>query len=121
MGGIHKLDLTLNTTHLIVGDYDTPKYRHVAKERPDIMPMAAGWVEDARNMWMADQEFDFAALEAKWKLKTFESGGGIPNSHNPAERERRRLLCCLTGFEDRMSPYPKIDNMGQPVGAAIGQ
>lgn len=102
MGGIHKYDLTPDVTHLIVGDYDTPKYRHVAKERPDILPMAAGWIEDARNMWMADQEFDFAALEAKWKLKTFESGGGIPNSPDPAARERRRLLCCLTGFEDRM-------------------
>ncbi|RYP75504.1 hypothetical protein DL771_002389 [Monosporascus sp. 5C6A] len=100
MGGIHKYDLTPDVTHLIVGDYDTPKYRHVAKERPDIMPMAAGWIEDARNMWMADQEFDFAALEAKWKLKTFESGGGIPHSPDPTERETRRLLCCLTGFED---------------------
>ncbi|RYP93861.1 hypothetical protein DL770_000057 [Monosporascus sp. CRB-9-2] len=100
MGGIHKYDLTPDVTHLIVGDYDTPKYRHVAKDRPDIMPMAAGWIEDARNMWMADQEFDFAALEAKWKLKTFESGGGIPHSPDPTERETRRLLCCLTGFED---------------------
>ncbi|RYP52101.1 hypothetical protein DL768_002651 [Monosporascus sp. mg162] len=100
MGGIHKYDLTPDVTHLVVGDYDTPKYRHVAKERPDIMPMAAGWIEDARNMWMADQEFDFAALEAKWKLKTFESGGGIPHSPDPTERETRRLLCCLTGFED---------------------
>ncbi|EMR66815.1 putative brct domain-containing protein [Eutypa lata UCREL1] len=100
MGGVHKYDLTPDVTHLIVGDYDTPKYRHVAKERPDIMPMAAGWIEDARNMWMADQEFDFAALEAKWKLKTFESGGGIPNSPDLPARERRRLLCCLTGFED---------------------
>ncbi|RYO76210.1 hypothetical protein DL763_010668 [Monosporascus cannonballus] len=100
MGGIHKYDLTPDVTHLIVGDYDTPKYRHVAKERPDIMPVAAGWIEDARNMWMADQEFDFAALEAKWKLKTFESGGGIAHSPDPTERETRRLLCCLTGFED---------------------
>ncbi|KAK7756221.1 protein kinase activating protein dpb11 [Diatrype stigma] len=100
MGGTHKYDLTPDVTHLIVGDYDTPKYRHVAKERPDILPMAAGWIEDARNMWMADQEFEFAALEAKWKLKTFESGGGIPNSPDLAARERRKLLCCLTGFED---------------------
>ena len=103
MGGIHKYDLTPDVTHLIVGEYDTPKYRHVAKERPDIMPMSAGWIDDARNMWMADQEFDFAALEAKWKLKTFESGCGDPDSPDPAFRETRRLLCCLTGFEDRMS------------------
>lgn len=105
MGGIHKYDLTPNVTHLIVGEYDTPKYRHVAKERPDIVPMTTGWIYEAREMWMADQEFNFAALEAKWRLKTFESGGGDPESSEPASRENKRLLCCLTGFEDRMSPH----------------
>ncbi|KAI0103828.1 hypothetical protein GGR51DRAFT_549777 [Nemania sp. FL0031] len=100
MGGVHKYDLTPDVTHLIVGDYDTAKYRHVAKERPDIKPMAAGWVEAVRELWVAAQEMDFVALENSWKLQTFEAGGGIPNSPNPPERERQRLVCCLTGFED---------------------
>ncbi|KAI1435133.1 hypothetical protein GGR50DRAFT_658680 [Xylaria sp. CBS 124048] len=108
MGGVHKYDLTLDVTHLIVGDYNTPKYRHVAKERPDIKPMAAGWIEAVRRLWVEDQEMDFAALEEQWKLRTFESAGHIPNSplsseHEHAhehERERPRLVCCLTGFED---------------------
>ncbi|KAJ2969654.1 hypothetical protein NQ176_g8551 [Zarea fungicola] len=39
LGGVHKYDLTPDVTHLIVGDYDTPKYRHVARERPDIKAM----------------------------------------------------------------------------------
>ncbi|GAW22726.1 hypothetical protein ANO14919_122690 [Xylariales sp. No.14919] len=100
MGGIHKYDLTPDVTHLIVGDYNTPKYRHVAKERPDIKPMAAGWVDAVRKLWVEDQDIDFAELEDLWKLKTFESGGGIPSSSNPAEHGRQRLVCCLTGFED---------------------
>ncbi|KAI1121960.1 hypothetical protein F5Y10DRAFT_255112 [Nemania abortiva] len=100
MGGVHKYDLTPDVTHLIVGDYNTAKYRHVAKERPDIKPMAAGWIEAVRRLWVEAQEIDFAALENTWQLRTFEAGGGIPHSPNPPERERQRLVCCLTGFED---------------------
>ncbi|KAI1827446.1 hypothetical protein F4861DRAFT_364837 [Xylaria intraflava] len=100
MGGVHKYDLTPDITHLIVGDYNTAKYRHVAKERPDIKPMAAGWIEAVRRLWVEDQDMDFAALEEQWKLQTFESAGHIPNSPSAAEHERQRLVCCLTGFED---------------------
>lgn len=103
MGGVHRYDLTPDVTHLIVGKYSTAKYRHVAKERPDIKPMAAGWVEAVRRLWVEDQEIDMAALEETWKLRAFESGGGIPNSPNPADHERQRLVCCLTGFEDSPS------------------
>ncbi|OTA94720.1 hypothetical protein M434DRAFT_394508 [Hypoxylon sp. CO27-5] len=100
LGGIHKYDLTPDVTHLIVGDYDTAKYRHVARERPDIKPMAAGWVDAVRELWLEDKEFDFATLENTWRLKTFETGGGIPKSPVEEQRERTRLTCCLTGFED---------------------
>ncbi|KAI1313740.1 hypothetical protein F5Y03DRAFT_337663 [Xylaria venustula] len=100
MGGVHKYDLTPDVTHLIVGDYNTAKYRHVAKERPDIKPMAAGWVDAVRRLWVEDQEMDFAALESLWTLKTFESGSGMADSPNTDEDGRQRLVCCLTGFED---------------------
>ncbi|KAI1373061.1 hypothetical protein F4677DRAFT_236402 [Hypoxylon crocopeplum] len=100
LGGIHKYDLTPDVTHLIVGEYDTAKYRHVARERPDIKPMAAGWVEAVRELWLEDKEFDFDALEDTWRLKTFETGGGVPKSPIKELRERTKLVCCLTGFED---------------------
>ncbi|KAI0405620.1 hypothetical protein F4802DRAFT_561278 [Xylaria palmicola] len=100
MGGIHRYDLTPDVTHLIVGNYNTAKYRHVARERPDISPMAAGWVEAVRRLWVEAQEIDFAALERRWKLRAFESGGDIPSGAGAPEDERRRLICCLTGFED---------------------
>ncbi|KAH6839416.1 hypothetical protein B0I37DRAFT_332097 [Chaetomium sp. MPI-CAGE-AT-0009] len=99
LGGQHKYDLTPDCTHLIVGDYDTPKYRHVAKERPDIRVMAPGWVEAVRNLWVEDVEIDFLALEQEWRLRTFEAGGGEPTADG-SEPKRRQLLCCMTGFED---------------------
>ncbi|KAK4239592.1 hypothetical protein C8A03DRAFT_42822 [Achaetomium macrosporum] len=114
LGGQHKYDLTPDCTHLIVGDYDTPKYRHVAKERPDIRVMAAGWVEAVRNLWVQDAEIDFLALEREWQLRTFETGGGEPTADG-SEPQRRKLLCCMTGFEDpdeRQQIIEKIEANG---------
>ncbi|KAH9899066.1 hypothetical protein F4778DRAFT_742023 [Xylariomycetidae sp. FL2044] len=120
MGGVHKYDLTPDVTHLIVGDYNTAKYRHVAKERPDIKPMAAGWVDAVRALWVNDGAYDFVALENEWTLRTLESSGGIPNSPVKQERERTRLICCLTGFEDhdvRAMIEDKVkDNGGEYTG-----
>ncbi|KAK3380474.1 hypothetical protein B0T24DRAFT_615556 [Lasiosphaeria ovina] len=100
LGGIHKYDLTPDCTHLLVGEYDTPKYRHVAKERPDIKVMAPGWVEAVRDLWVQDVEIDFAALEKGWQLRVFETGVAEATPAD-AEPERGRLLCCMTGFEDQ--------------------
>ncbi|KXX82659.1 S-M checkpoint control protein rad4 [Madurella mycetomatis] len=114
LGGVHKYDLTPDCTHLIVGEYDTPKYRHVAKERPDVKPMAAGWVEAVRNLWVQDAEIDFVALEKEWQLRTFETGGGEPIG-NGAVANRRKLLCCMTGFEEpdlRQQITEKIESNG---------
>ncbi|KAI0127751.1 BRCT domain-containing protein [Xylariales sp. AK1849] len=105
LGGVHKYDLTPDVTHLIVGEYDTPKYRHVARERPDVKPMGAGWIDAVRDMWMADTEIDFPKLESEYMLKTFETSGGLLASDYPESREPGRLLCCLTGFEDQERHY----------------
>ncbi|KAI1134825.1 hypothetical protein F5Y05DRAFT_191829 [Hypoxylon sp. FL0543] len=120
LGGVHKYDLTPDVTHLIVGDYDTAKYRHVARERPDIKPMAAGWVDAVRELWLEDKEFDFAALENTWRLKTFETGGGIPKSPVEEQRERARLICCLTGFEDNETRATIEDKVKANGGIYVG-
>ncbi|KAK3944354.1 hypothetical protein QBC46DRAFT_361276 [Diplogelasinospora grovesii] len=96
LGGVHKYDLTPDATHLIVGEYDTPKYRHA---------MAAGWVE-------ADVEIDFSSLESKWQLKTFETGGGEPTAAG--------LLCCLTGFEDPEERQQIVDKIEANGGRYTG-
>jgi len=61
--------------------------------------MAAHWITAVRNLWVDDEDIDFAALENEWQLKVFETSGGEPTPDNRAP-ERGRLLCCMTGFED---------------------
>lgn len=86
MGAVHKYDLTSDVTHLIVGDVGTPKYKFVAKERPDVKCLLPTWVEALREIWMEGGEPDVHALESRYRL---------PTLHN--------LRVCVTGFEDSMS------------------
>ena len=100
LGGVLKFDLTPDVTHLLVGDYDTPKYRHVAKERPDIKVMDPRWIDAVREPWLLDQPMAFAALEKEWQLRPLESHGGSPGT--PFDSPRGSLLCSVTGFNDCM-------------------
>lgn len=101
LGGSHAFDLTPQTTHLIVGEHDSEKYRHVAKERPDVRPMVAGWVSAVCNLWKNDEPIDFATLEKKYTLRPLETSGGVLDPETGEEGQRGRLVCCITGFEDR--------------------
>ncbi|TVY58436.1 S-M checkpoint control protein rad4 [Lachnellula cervina] len=74
MGAICEYDLTNDVTHLIVGElYNTPKYRYVAKERPDVKPMGLGWIEALRELWIKDEQIDAQALETEHTLPTLHS------------------------------------------------
>lgn len=84
MGATHRYDLTLDVTHLIVADYNTPKYRYVARERPDVQPMTIEWIDAVRELWINDQEIDFILLETEHRLPTFHT-----------------LKFSMTGCEDR--------------------
>jgi len=101
---VHKADLTPDATHLLVGDYNTAKYRHVARERPDVVAMSPGWVDAVMDLWTRDAVIDLAALEEEWRLKTFETDGGEADLDTGELGERGRLSCCLTGFEDGVCP-----------------
>ena len=81
---MHKVDLTSDVTHLIVGDIDTPKYKYVAKEREDVTVLTVAWVDAVRQLWMEGGEIDVRALETEHRLPTFAG-----------------LRICLTGFDDR--------------------
>ncbi|KAG9252844.1 BRCT domain-containing protein [Emericellopsis atlantica] len=108
LGGVHKYDLTPDVTHLIVGDYDTPKYRHVARERTDILAMDATWIDALSDLWKNDEPIDFLALERLHQLKPLETRGSIPPTPDAAP-ERQSLLVCLTGFgHDRDAIAEKI-------------
>jgi len=86
MGAVHKLDLTSDVTHLIVGDTDTPKYKFVAKERPDVKCVLPSWIEAVRMSWLEGGDTDVEGLEREHRLPTFTS-----------------LRLCVTGFDDRLS------------------
>ncbi|KAK5007680.1 protein kinase activating protein dpb11, partial [Cryomyces antarcticus] len=83
MGAVHKLDLTSDVTHLIVGNTETPKYQYVAKQRPDVKVLRPEWVEAVRLSWMEGGDTDVAALEEEYRLATFAG-----------------LTICVTGFDD---------------------
>lgn len=83
MGADHKLDLTSDVTHLLVGDTDSAKYRYVAKEREDVRVLRPEWVEAVRNRWMEDTALDLEALYIEYKLPTLHG-----------------LKICITGFDD---------------------
>lgn len=92
MGAVHKLDLTSDVTHLIVGQSDTPKYKYVAKERPDVKVLKPDWVDAVRALWMENEVIDLEALEAEYRMATFDG-----------------LKICLTGVEAgefSITPFP---------------
>ncbi|KAI5250503.1 hypothetical protein E4T43_00244 [Aureobasidium subglaciale] len=98
MGAIHRLDLTADVTHLVVGNIDTPKCKHTAKERPDIHALKPEWIHAIRKSYMEDREIDLEALVQEYRLPAFYN-----------------LHICVTGFEDidqRQDLIQKISNNG---------
>lgn len=94
MGAVHKLDLTSDVTHLVVGDSDTPKYKFVAKERPDVSCVLPSWIEAVRAAWLEGGETNVEELEREHRLPTFTG-----------------LKLCVTGFNDCLSPCLNIGHM----------
>lgn len=90
MGGEHKLDLTSDVTHLLVGVSDaltavhlTAKYKYVAANREDVRVLQPAWLEAVRQSWMTGEKFSLDALDERYKLPIFAG-----------------LSVCLTGFDD---------------------
>lgn len=94
MGAVHKLDLTSDVTHLLVANINTPKYRYVAKERPDIRVLLPDFVEAVRKAWMEGVDIDVEALEKEHTLPPFFG-----------------LQVCITGFPEQ----PQRSNMERSI------
>ncbi|EMC98086.1 hypothetical protein BAUCODRAFT_412588 [Baudoinia panamericana UAMH 10762] len=83
LGAVVELDLTKNCTHLIVGSVSTPKYRYVAKDRPEVRVLCASWIEAVRQAWVEGGNVDLSLLEEKHRLPAFFG-----------------LKICVTGFDN---------------------
>lgn len=60
--------------------------------------MAKGWIDALRDLWIEDNPINFPALERKWMLNTFETGGGALGEAGKVG-ETTKLLCCISGME----------------------
>ncbi|KAH0547607.1 hypothetical protein FGG08_000332 [Glutinoglossum americanum] len=83
MGAVNQLDLTSDVTHLVVGELNTPKYKYVARERPDVKVLDRDWIEAVRQSWIEGGETDVRTLEEKHRFPVFSG-----------------LKICFTGVED---------------------
>lgn len=90
MGAVHKPDLTADVTHLVVGSVNTPKYKYVARGRPDVKVVLPDWLEAVRDSWLKGGETDVQSLELQHRVPTFYG-----------------LHVCVTGFEDRKHSKPR--------------
>ncbi|KAK7530907.1 BRCT domain-containing protein [Phyllosticta citribraziliensis] len=98
MGAAHKYDLTSDVTHLVIGHVDTPKYKYVAKERPDVKVVTPEWLAHVREHWLEGGDVDVEKLEAQHRAPTFLG-----------------LRICVTGFEDlesRTDIQKRVTNNG---------
>lgn len=86
MGATPQFDLTADTTHLIVGNTNTEKYKFVARSRTDVIVLKPEWIEAVRHSWMQGEDTNIRALEAQYNYPVFAG-----------------LAICITGFEDSES------------------
>lgn len=63
--------------------------------------MDAAWLDALTQLWKNDEDFDFDALEAQYRLKPLERCGSMPVSLTGEPTPRQSLLICLTGFGDK--------------------
>jgi DNA replication regulator DPB11 len=77
-------DLTMQVTHLVIGETCTPKYAYVAKERPDVKVVLPDFIDAVHEAWMSDEEVDIHAAETKHRAPALYG-----------------LRICLTGFTAR--------------------
>ncbi|ETI21238.1 hypothetical protein G647_07583 [Cladophialophora carrionii CBS 160.54] len=103
MGAEHKLDLTSDTSHLIVGSTDTLKYQYVAREREDIRVLVPDWIEAVRDHWINDLPLDLDALATKYRVPTLAG-----------------LKICITGFDDLVFRAQLQNNVKQNGGEYTG-
>lgn len=86
MGARFSLDLTSEVTHLLCAEIYTPKYRYVARYRPDVTIVDPDWVDDIHKHWIKGHPINIA------------KGDFLPQHRVPVFYN---LIISITGFTDR--------------------
>ena len=68
MGARFLLDLTSEVTHLICGALFSPKYRNVARMRPDVKVMSTLWVKAMYEQWILGDDIDPRKFESEHRF-----------------------------------------------------
>jgi DNA replication regulator DPB11 len=72
-------------THLVIGgSVDTPKYKYVARERPDVKVVLPEFVAAVKESWMQGGGTDVEAIEMAYRAPALKG-----------------LIVCVTGIENR--------------------
>ncbi|RPA78754.1 BRCT domain-containing protein [Ascobolus immersus RN42] len=71
MGAQVGMDFTTTTTHLVVTNSFSPKYKFVAKHRADVVVVDLEWINEIHALWTAGEDVNVRAMEEKHKLPTF--------------------------------------------------
>ncbi|KAL7270581.1 protein kinase activating protein dpb11 [Rhizina undulata] len=94
MGARHVLDLTSEVTHLICGEICTPKYKYVARMRPDVKVMKQDWVDAMYKLWLSGEDINAEDFAKEYKFPTFHGLRiSLTGIHDLAERKRIEDIC----------------------------
>ena len=91
MGAKYDQDLTGESTHLVCGELNTPKYKYVAKSRPNVKCMNSEWIDAMYDRWIEGDDIRPHDYEAEYRLGVFEG-----------------LKIAVTGILDRESRTPPL-------------
>ncbi|EPY50801.1 BRCT domain-containing protein Rad4 [Schizosaccharomyces cryophilus OY26] len=94
LGASYKSDLTKDVTHLIAGDFDTPKYKFAAKSRPDMKIVSQEWIPRLYDRWVEGEDLESDLLISKFTLPAlFKCRVCLTNIEQPERFQLENTVC----------------------------
>ncbi|KAF2666696.1 hypothetical protein BT63DRAFT_415810 [Microthyrium microscopicum] len=89
LGAACTFDLTIENTHLVIGENKTLKYHYVAKERPDIKVVLPAFIDALLEVWKVNGKIDLPKFEGDHKAPAlYGLSISLTGFTNTAEREQ---------------------------------
>ncbi|EPX74682.1 BRCT domain-containing protein Rad4 [Schizosaccharomyces octosporus yFS286] len=94
LGATYKSDLTKDVTHLVAGDFDTPKYKFAAKSRPDMKIVSHEWIPRLYDRWVEGEDLESDLLISKFTLPAlFKCRVCLTNIEQPDRSQLETTIC----------------------------